>query len=65
MVVRPVAETLERNKNACNKRASCKIQLRLQKVSGHDFSRAETAAKLCWALAPAVLVLDYLQFRSG
>jgi hypothetical protein len=30
--------------------AACKIRLRLQKVSGHDFSRAERATKTSWAL---------------
>jgi hypothetical protein len=34
-------------------------------VSGHDFSRADRVTKSCWALAPAVLVFSYLQFRSG
>jgi hypothetical protein len=33
--------------------ASCKIRLRLQKVSGHDFSRAERATELCRALQAA------------
>jgi hypothetical protein len=46
-------------------RASCKIPLTLQNVSGHDFSRAERATKPCWALAPAIFVFSYLQFRSG
>jgi hypothetical protein len=34
-------------------------------VSGHDFSRADETARKCRALAPAVFVFSYLQFRSG
>jgi hypothetical protein len=45
-------------------RASCKILLQLQNVSGHDFSRAGKATKSHWALAPAI-IFSYLQFRSG
>jgi hypothetical protein len=43
----------------------CKIALRVQNVSGHDFSRAERATKSSWALAPAAFVFSSLQFRSG
>jgi hypothetical protein len=42
-----------------------KTPLKLQNVSGHDFSRAERVTKSRWALAPAVFVSSYLQFRSG
>jgi hypothetical protein len=41
---------------ATNLRTSCRIPLRLQKVSGHDFSRAEKAAKSCWAVATYGLI---------
>jgi len=34
-------------------RATCKIPLRLHEASGHDFSRAASSARRCWALAPA------------
>jgi hypothetical protein len=54
----------ERRQNPIS-RSSCKIRLRVQNVSGHDFSRAGRAIKSSWALAPPVLVFSYLQFRSG
>jgi hypothetical protein len=40
--------------------ASCKITFKQWIVSGHDFSRAESATRSYWALAPAVLVFSYL-----
>jgi hypothetical protein len=33
--------------------ATCKIPWRLLEASGHDFSRAEIAARIVWDLAPA------------
>jgi antitoxin ParD1/3/4 len=36
-------------------RSTCKIPWRLQEASGHDFSRAASSARRCWALAPASL----------
>jgi hypothetical protein len=45
--------------------ASCKIQSKVQEVSGHDFSRAEGAQKSRWALAPAAYISSHLQLHSG
>jgi hypothetical protein len=43
------------NKLRKNSRLNEKLRFGRGFVSGHDFSRAESTTKSCWALAPAVL----------
>jgi hypothetical protein len=59
------ASALEIDEEMPENRASGKIPLGLQKVSGHDFSRAERATEPCRALAPAEFILSHLQLSSG